>query len=204
MHIIVCLYIYIYIQTYICIILLIYFWLSWVFLAAQDFLYLCQAGRVGFLGVVHTLLTAVPPLVAEHGLQGAQASVAAAQGAQELWLLWVWSAGSVVAVHRLSCLAACGIVLDQGANPCLLHWKVDFFFFFFNHRATREVLICLFYCGHPNSMKWYLIVILSCISLMSKILSIFYVLTGHCSYLLWRNIYSSPLPIFKSGCLYFL
>ena len=106
---------FIYIYIYICIILLIYFWLSWVFLAAQDFLHLCQAGRVCFLGVVHTLLTAVPPLVAEHGLQGAQASVAAAQGAQELWLLWVWSTCSVVVVHRLSCLAACGIFLDQGS-----------------------------------------------------------------------------------------
>ena len=33
--------------------------------------------------------------------------------------------GSVVVVHRLSCSGAYGIFLDQGSNPCLLHWKAD-------------------------------------------------------------------------------
>ena len=27
--------------------------------------------------------------------------------------------------HGLSCPVACGIVPDQGSNPCLLHWQVD-------------------------------------------------------------------------------
>ena len=27
--------------------------------------------------------------------------------------------------HGLSCSAACGIFLDQGSNPCPLHWQVD-------------------------------------------------------------------------------
>ena len=27
--------------------------------------------------------------------------------------------------HRLSCSAVCGIFLDQGWNPCPLHWQVD-------------------------------------------------------------------------------
>ena len=27
--------------------------------------------------------------------------------------------------HGLSCSAACGIILDQGLNPCLLHWGAD-------------------------------------------------------------------------------
>ena len=30
-------------------------------------------------------------------------------------------------VHRLSCSVACGVFLDQGLNPCLLHWQEDFF-----------------------------------------------------------------------------
>ena len=34
--------------------------------------------------------------------------------------------GSVVAVHRLSCLEACGIFSNQGSNPCLLHCQADF------------------------------------------------------------------------------
>ena len=32
---------------------------------------------------------------------------------------------SVVVVHKLSCSAACGIFLDQGLNPCPLHWQAD-------------------------------------------------------------------------------
>ena len=54
------------------------------------------------------------------------------------WLLLLWSMGSrragfsscgtwasVVVVHGLSCSAACGIFLDQGSNPCPLHWQAD-------------------------------------------------------------------------------
>ena len=43
-------------------------------------------------------------LVAEHGL---------------------YSMGSVVVAHRLSCLESRGIFLDQGLNMCPLHWQVD-------------------------------------------------------------------------------
>ena len=35
------------------------------------------------------------------------------------------STGSIVVVHRLSCSTACGIFLDQGPNPHLLHWQAD-------------------------------------------------------------------------------
>ena len=34
-------------------------------------------------------------------------------------------AGSVVVAHGPSCSAACGILPDQGSNPCPLHWQVD-------------------------------------------------------------------------------
>ena len=42
----------------------------------------------------------------------------------------VWSTGSrltgsVVVAHRLSRPMACGIVPDQGSNPCPLHWQAD-------------------------------------------------------------------------------
>ena len=40
----------------------------------------------------------------------------------------LWSAGSVVVAHGLSCSAACGIFPDQGLNPCPLHWHADSFF----------------------------------------------------------------------------
>ena len=48
---------------------------------------------------------------------GAQASVVVARGLQ--------SAGSAAVVHGPSCSAACGILLDQGSNPCPLHWQTD-------------------------------------------------------------------------------
>ena len=46
------------------------------------------------------------------GALGARASVVVAHG-------------SVVVAHGLSCFAACGIFLDQGSNPCPLHWQAD-------------------------------------------------------------------------------
>ena len=37
--------------------------------------------------------------------------------------LGVWA--SVVVAWGLSCSVACGIFLDQGSNPCPLHWQMD-------------------------------------------------------------------------------
>ena len=37
----------------------------------------------------------------------------------------LWSVGSAVAAHRLSCPAPRRIFLDQELNPCPLHWQVD-------------------------------------------------------------------------------
>ena len=51
------------------------------------------------------LLAAVAPVVVEHRLYGAHASV--------------------VEAHRLSCSSACGIFPGQGSNPCPLHWQAD-------------------------------------------------------------------------------
>ena len=34
-------------------------------------------------------------------------------------------AGSVVVAHGPSCSAACGILPDQGSNPCPLYWQAD-------------------------------------------------------------------------------
>ena len=42
------------------------------------------------------------------------------------WGMWAqYICGSWVLEHRLSCSAECGIFLDQGSNPCLLHWQAD-------------------------------------------------------------------------------
>ena len=38
---------------------------------------------------------------------------------------WALEDGSVAVAHELSCSVACGIFLDQGSNPCSLHWQAD-------------------------------------------------------------------------------
>ena len=63
------------------------------------------------------LLITVASLVAEHRLQGWRASLTAGPGLQ--------STGSIIVEQELSRSMACGIFLDEGSNPCLLHWQVD-------------------------------------------------------------------------------
>ena len=51
-------------------------------------------------------------------------------GLSLLWPLLLRStgsrhAGSAIVAHRPSCSAACGILWDQGSNPCPLHWQAD-------------------------------------------------------------------------------
>ena len=83
----------------------------------------CGKQRLLFVAV-RRLLIAVASLVAEYRLQ--------ACGLPQLWhagsvvvACRLQSAGSVVVAHGLSCSIACGIFLDQGSNPCPLHWQVD-------------------------------------------------------------------------------
>ena len=76
------------------------------------------------LVAVHRLLITVASLVVEHRLQ--------VHRLQQLWhtgsvvvACGLQSTASVVVAHRLSCSAVCGIFLDQGSNPCPLHWQTD-------------------------------------------------------------------------------
>ena len=62
-----------------CVCLLTYFWLCWVFVAAQAFC-LAVVSRHNSLVVVHGFLIVVASLVAEHRLQSMQASAVAALG----------------------------------------------------------------------------------------------------------------------------
>ena len=43
------------------------------------------------------------------------------------WTKALKGVGSVVAAHRLTCSMAYVIFLDQGSNPCVLHWQVDYY-----------------------------------------------------------------------------
>ena len=42
-----------------------------------------------------------------------------------LWSTGSRRAGSAIVAHGPSCSAACGILPDQGSNPCPLHWQAD-------------------------------------------------------------------------------
>ena len=103
--------------------LFIYFWLHWVFVAARRLSLV--AGREGYSLLrcrgfsLWWLLLLQSTDSRVHRLQQLwrKGSVVVAHGLQ--------STGSVVVVHRLSCFAACGIFLDQGSSPCLLHWQAD-------------------------------------------------------------------------------
>ena len=75
------------------------------------------------LVAVHGLIIVVASLVAEYGLCSARASVVSACE------LSSWSSQAsehrLSMAHGLSCSTACGILLDQGSNPCLLHWQMN-------------------------------------------------------------------------------
>ena len=57
-------------------------------------------------------------LVVARGVVGVQASHGGGSLCCRAWVLEL--VGSVITVHGLSYLEACGIVPDQGPNPCLL------------------------------------------------------------------------------------
>ena len=83
--------------------LFIYFWLCWVFVSVRGL-----------------------SLVAASG--GHSSSRCA--GLSLSWPLLSRSTGSrradsVVVAHGPSCSVACGILPDQGSNPCPLHWQAD-------------------------------------------------------------------------------
>ena len=83
--------------------LFIYLWLCWVFVSVRGF-----------------------SLVAAGG--GHSSSWCA--GLSLSWPLLLRStgsrrAGSVIVAHGPSCSAACGILPDQGSNPCPPHWQTD-------------------------------------------------------------------------------
>ena len=83
--------------------LFIYLWLCWVFVSVRG---LSLVGASG----------------------GHSSSRCAGLSLSRPLLLWSTSsrrAGSVVVAHGPSCSAACGILPDQGSNPCPLHWQAD-------------------------------------------------------------------------------
>ena len=109
----------------------IYFWLHWVLVAVH------RPPPAAVSGGHSLPRCAVPSLRWPLPLRstgsrrvgfsscGSWASAVAARGLQQPWLAASRAQASVVVAHGLSCSAACGMFLDQGSNPCPLHWQAD-------------------------------------------------------------------------------
>ena len=93
----------------------LFIWLCWVFTAECRLSLAAVSGGYSLVAVCG-LLIAAASLVAEHRLQGIEASV--------------------VVVPGLSCPEACGIFLDQGSNWCPQYQTGRRIL---NHLTTREV-----------------------------------------------------------------
>ena len=83
--------------------LFIYFWLCWVFISVRGLSLVAASG--GHSSSRCAGLSLSRPLL--------------------LQSIGSRCAGSVVVAHGPSCSAACGILPDQGSNPCPLHWQAD-------------------------------------------------------------------------------
>ena len=94
----------------------IYFWLGWIFVAVHGLSLVVASGGfsslqcAGFSLWWLLLLRSTDSRYASFSSCGLRALGVRA---------------SVVVVHGLSCSAACGILPDQGSNPCPLLWQVD-------------------------------------------------------------------------------
>ena len=107
----------------------LFIWLHWVPVAACGLSLVAASGGYSSLCCAGFSLRRLPPLQCT-GSRWTGSVVA--RGLQR--------AGSAAVAHRPSHSAACGILPDQGSNPCPLHWQVDsqtlchqgspFFFFF--------------------------------------------------------------------------
>ena len=81
----------------------IYFWLCWVFVSVRGLSLVAESGG-------HSSSWCA-------GLSLSRPLLLRSTGSRR--------AGSVVVAHRPSCSVACGILPDQGSNPCPLHWQAD-------------------------------------------------------------------------------
>ena len=112
------------VKQYICILMLFtcYFWWCWIFFAARLLSSCCEGGLLSSCGARASRCDGSSCW--EHGLQGTQVSVVVAHGLCSCSSR-LWSAGSLVMAHGLSCSTECAIFSDQGQNVRLLHWKAD-------------------------------------------------------------------------------
>ena len=109
----------------------IYFWSCWVFIAVQGLFSSCREWE---------LLSYCGAQASHYGgffCFGVRALGCLGFNCHGTWSQQLWLTGSrVVMAHKLSCFVAHGILLNQGLNPCLLHWQADFLPM--NHQGSPE------------------------------------------------------------------
>ena len=83
--------------------LFIYLWLCWVFVSVRG----------------------LSPVAASGGHSSSRCAGLSLSRPLPLRSTGSRRAGAVIVAHGPSCSAACGILPDQGSNPCPLHWQAD-------------------------------------------------------------------------------
>ena len=126
-------------------------WLVFLFFVFLNY-YLFIFGCVGSVSV-----RGLSPVEASGGHSSSRCA-----GVSLSWPLLLWStgsrrAGSVVVAHGPSCSTACGIFLDQGSNPCPLHWQADSQPL--RHQGSPEWLV----------FRWLVSLVAICISIFLRI-----------------------------------
>ena len=128
-----------------------YFWLCWIFLCSQAFLWLQQAGatvqlqRAGFSLWWLFLLWSTGSRM--HGFQELQhvGSVVTVPRLQHT--------GSRAVVQQLNCCKTCRIFPSQGSKPCLLHWQVDSLPL--SHQGSSPHKLLFFMCNFAEDKEFF-------------------------------------------------
>ena len=110
---------FIYLFTY----LLIDFWFCWVFVVVCEVSLVVASGAYSLVVVCGLFLVVGSLCCGARALGCVGFSSCSLQGLE-------WGLSSCA--NGLSCPVACEVFLNQGSNPCPLHWQADSFVFFFN------------------------------------------------------------------------
>ena len=95
----------------------LFFWRHWVLAAAGGLSLVTDSNLLVTFVAVRGPLVVVASPAAEHRALGTRASAVVAH--------WLSSTGFVVEAPGFSYPMPWGISLDQGLNPCVLHWQAD-------------------------------------------------------------------------------
>ena len=99
----------------------------------------CGPQALGRLGFSRRRKWQPTPVFLPGESQGRQSLVGCRLWGRTIGHDWSDLAAAAVVVHRPSCSTACGILPDQGLNPCFSALAAIYIYFY--HRTTKEVLI---------------------------------------------------------------